>query len=109
MDSLLCPRCWRLVLIGALGALALCWASPRGSASPALWPVTIAAIERPESSVEKDQLTTNEDLEKADWDRRVRQAERRQLITIIVLLGTVFLLFLFWLSWGKLFHRERKL
>jgi len=54
-------------------------------------------------------VASDEDQESKDDNRRFRQAERNRLISIIVVLGVVFAVLIVWWSWGKLFHRERKL
>jgi hypothetical protein len=59
-----------------------------------------AGAENPDSSA---------DAKRESWERQLDRVERNRLITIVVFLGAVLLVLLFWWSWGKLHHRARKL
>jgi len=112
MRSVLNPGLWRFVFLGAVAASAFCalprtWAAADGSGEPAPRLAGVAGVERPDTV--KDTLSSNENKESEDYERRVRQGERNRLIPVIVLLGIVFAVFVVWWGWGKLFRRERKL
>ena len=49
------------------------------------------------------------DPKKKSWERQLDRVERNRLIAIAVFLSVIFLVLLFWWSWGKIHHRAPKL
>ncbi len=108
---LACSRIRRSLIVGALGALALGWAvrawpAPAGSAEPPCISHCSSGLLAVKGSGSPG---SNPDQDEGNWERRLERVENRRLITVAVFLGIVFLILLFWWSWGKIHHRARKL
>lgn len=50
-----------------------------------------------------------DDPDKQPWEEQIERHEQHNRIAIGIFLGVVFLIFLLWWGWGKLYHRPRKL
>ena len=111
----------RVVLGVAVGVLMVGWAakawsapvSSAGAAGGREWlGARATSLEDgllAQSSSTDESGENNPDPVKEPWERRVEQSEQNSLTAVLVFLGIVCGILLFWWGWGKLYHRPHKL
>lgn len=109
------------VLVTAVGVLVAGWAtgawsapvSPAGAAAGREWlsargtPLECGLLVQLISADESGK--NGPDPVKQPWERRAEESERNSMTGVLVFVGIVSAILLFWWGWGKLYHRPRKL